>query len=152
VPRWYLGGPAAFDFTVTSGLRTDVIDQSTRDGSAAATAYEAYKRSFLDTAVQCQEEGMIFIPMVMEAHGGSWGSDARRAWAQVAKAAAQLTGDSPAVVAERHLQRLSVILHRENARAIVRRSAGSAGESNQEIDAARTALAAAAAEHAAEAS
>ena len=151
MPRWYLGGPAAFDFAVTSGLRADSVSQSARDGSSATTAYEAHKRSYLDTAAQCEEEGLTFIPMAMEAHGGSWGLAARRAWAQVAKAAAQLTGDPPAEIAERHLQRLSVILHRENARAIVRRSAGAIGGSNQMIEEARTVLAAAAAERAADA-
>jgi hypothetical protein len=149
-PRWYLGGPAAFDFAVTSGLRADLVSQSARDGSAATTAYEAHKRSFLDTAALCEEEGLTFIPMVMEAHGGSWGLGARRAWAQIAKAAAQLTGDPPAAIAERHLQRLSTILHRENARTIARRSAGAIGGSNQTIEAARTVLVAAAAERAAD--
>ena len=149
VPRWYLGGPAALDFAVTSGLRADYVGRSASDGGAATRAYEDHKRSYLGTAAHCQEEGLIFLPMIMEAHGGSWGLEARKAWAQIAKAAAQVSGDEAAVIAERHLQRLAIILQRENARAILRRSAGTSEGGTRALEAARTALEAAAAERAA---
>ena len=32
VPRWDLGGPAALDFVVTSGLRTDLLEQTAVEG------------------------------------------------------------------------------------------------------------------------
>ena len=50
------------------------------DGSAAAEAHAHRKRSHLDTAAHCDEEGLDFLPMVVEASGGGWGSDARRVW------------------------------------------------------------------------
>ena len=57
--------------------------------------------------------------MVMEAHGGGWGKEARRALAVLAKRAADAA--EPALVAAEHAQRLSLLLHKENARAVLRR-------------------------------
>ena len=70
IPRWKGGRPAALDFAVTSGLNTDVLRESVRDGEAAALRYEGFKSEYLDTRAQCQAEGITFIPMVAEASGG----------------------------------------------------------------------------------
>ncbi len=60
--------------------------------------------------------------MIMEAHGGSWGEDARLLFHELSKSAARLTGDSPSEKLEQYLQSLSVSLHRANARAVLRRA------------------------------
>ena len=60
------------------------------------------------------------IPVVVEACGGSWGPQAQKLWSEIAKATAQATGELEATVAARIYQNLGFILHRENARAIVR--------------------------------
>ena len=70
VGRFRDGFPAALDFAATSGMRTDVLEHSARDGSAAAQLYEGKKRAFLDTAAHCSQEGFSFVPMVVESHGG----------------------------------------------------------------------------------
>ena len=70
VPRWRAGKPAAFDFAVTSGLRTEQLATSAQDGSAAALQYEGHKCEFLNTRDACAQEGVTFIPMVVEASGG----------------------------------------------------------------------------------
>eukprot|EP00974_Lingulodinium_polyedra_P045898 4400178-Lingulodinium_polyedra.AAC.1 len=59
--------------------------------------------------------------MVVEAHGGSWGGEARRAFAVLAKRVADACGEEAASVADRMAQRRSVSLHRENARAVLQR-------------------------------
>eukprot|EP00662_Eupelagonemidae_sp_cell21_P058166 gene58166-biopygen117091 len=122
LPRFRLGNPAALDFAVTSGLRVGFLDECAADGSAATTTYARYKRGYLDTASHCLEEGIDFIPMIMEAHGGSWGEDARNLFHELSKSAARLTGDSPPEKLEQYLQSISVTLHRANARAVLRRA------------------------------
>ncbi len=89
--------------------------------TAAAEAYADRKRSFLGTSAHCQAEGFDFIPMVVEASGGGWASDARRVLLDIARAASKLTGDPFATKLEQFQQSLSVTLHRANARAILRR-------------------------------
>ena len=121
LPRWRNGVPAAWDFAATSGLRADLLGASAASPSAATERYEEFKRQHLDTERQCSEQGITFIPMVIEAHGGGWGREARRAFAILAKRVADTTGEQAALVADQHAQRLSVSLHRENARAVLRR-------------------------------
>ena len=122
LPCWTLGKPAALDFAVTSGLRLGEISNSLRDRSTACADYESRKRSFLDTEALCKQEGITFVPMVVEASGGGWGAEARGLFKEVAKTSARLTGDPPSVKQEQLLQSLSVCFHRGNARAILRRA------------------------------
>ena len=65
---------------------------------------------------------MLFIPMIMDAVGGSWGPQAHKVWAALAKSTAQSEGERPEAAADRIFQNLGLILHRENARAILRRA------------------------------
>ena len=84
--------------------------------------YEDYKRSYQDTERKCSEEGISFIPLICEADGGGWGPAAYQVWSEIAKHKSNLTGELRSVTATRLAQSLSVILHRENARAIIRRA------------------------------
>ena len=122
LPAWRLGKPAALDFAVTSGLRIDHVPVSQQDGSLPCSRYADRKRAFLDTAAHCQEEGIDFVPMIVEASSGSWGAEAREVFREMSKMAARLTGDPYSVKLEQCLQTLSVCLHRANARAILRRA------------------------------
>ena len=122
IPNWHLGGNAALDFAVTSGLKTDALHALAQDKLSATRAYEQRKRDFLDTEAHCQEEGLLFIPMVMEAHSGAWGEAARSVWKNLASAMAQVSGEAAATELERGLQGLALTLHRETARSILRRS------------------------------
>ena len=121
VPNWFLGGPAALDFAVTNGIRNTMLRASVNDAEAAACAYENYKRSFLNTAEQCRQEGLEFVPVVMEGCSGAWGPAARKVWSHIAKLVASKTGEDSSKVSERHQQSLSICVQRENARAIARR-------------------------------
>ena len=60
--------------------------------------------------------------------GGGWGKEARKVWSELAKLSAQAAGElaSESAGAISFLQRLSVTLHKENARAVLRRLGASA--------------------------
>ena len=60
--------------------------------------------------------------MVCEADGGGWGPAAHKAWSELAKHKALALGEQSSTIVSRLLQSLGLILHRENARAILRRS------------------------------
>jgi hypothetical protein len=126
IPRWRGGPPAAWDFAVTSGLRLDALAGSVVDPDAALTRYEDFKCGYKDTESLCRGQGLTFIPMVMEAVGGGWGKAARRVWSELAKTSALATGELQTESASAVLlrQRLSMTLHRENARACLRRFGG----------------------------
>ena len=59
--------------------------------------------------------------MVIEAHGGGWGKTARQTLDDIAKHVSSSWNDAPDRVSLTLAQRLSMSLHRENARAILRR-------------------------------
>jgi hypothetical protein len=123
IPRWRSGPPAAWDFAVTSGLRVDSVADSAHDPQAVLTRYEDFKCSFKDTKTLCQSQGITFIPMIIEATGGGWGKMARCVWTELAKSSALATGEleSNSSCAIMLQQRLAMTLHRENARACLRR-------------------------------
>ena len=124
LPRYRRGAPACLDFAATSGLRRSVLATALRDSNAVSRQYEDFKCSYLDTKASCESEGMSFIPMIMEACGGSWGPEAHKVWTEIAKTTAQATGELESTIIARIFQNTGFILHRENARAIMRRSAG----------------------------
>ena len=76
----------------------------------------------MDTAEQCVKEDITFMPMVIEAHSGAWGPAATKVWMRLGRAISLVSGESTAVEMLRLRQNLGLTLHRENARAILRRS------------------------------
>ena len=100
-----------------------------RDLRTAASApqlllekYEERKREYQHTGTQYAATGLQFTPMVVEAHGGGWSSLARGALDWVSRRVAAARGERPADASLRIAQRMSCTLHRENARAILRRA------------------------------
>ena len=124
LPRWRRGAPAALDFAITSGVRSDMVNRSAEDGSTATKSYEDFKRSHLNTDSICREEGITFIPMICEAVGGGWGPAAHKVWSVLAQHKSIVSGEKNSIIVSHLLQSLGLILHRENARAILRRSPG----------------------------
>ena len=90
------------------------------------------KRAHLNTAQQCQEEGTNFIPICVDGAGGAWGDDAERVWAGLEHAIAAATGDEVSSVTADLDQSLSIILHREGARAVLLRVPGAKGSPCQQ--------------------
>ena len=67
-PRGLGGKSVAWDFAVTSGMRTEHLT-----GTAVEhifSEYEDYKNDYKDTAGQCTQQGFVFQPLIIEAHGG----------------------------------------------------------------------------------
>ena len=66
---------------------------------------------------------MSFVLMVVEAVGEGWGKVARGVWSELAKTSALAIGEleTERTSAIMLRQRLSMTLHRENARACLRR-------------------------------
>ena len=93
--------------------------------------YEDLKRNFKDTEADCENNGFNFVPMVCEAHSGSWSPQARQVIQRIAKAQELAGFGSEASCSLRIAQRLSVSLHMENARAILRRTVVQAGTAHQ---------------------
>ena len=122
LPRWRRGAPAALDFAVTSGLRSNIVERSALDGTVSVKSYEDFKRSHMNTEIACQEEGITFLPIICEADGGGWGPTAHKVWSELAKHKALASGEQDSTIVSKLLQSLGLILHRENARAILRRS------------------------------
>ena len=121
IPQWGLHGPAAFDLAVTCGLRPGQLGAVAADGGRPAADYEARKRSHLDTQRLCEQQGIQFVPLVVESNGG-WAPSALRAWQDLARAVAARSGEAASVEADRLFQALAVTLQRENARAVLRRA------------------------------
>ena len=99
-----------------------MVKESAKDGTHAVKSYETRKRTYLDTEKLCQDQGIQFIPLICEANGGGWGPAAQVVWRELAKHKSSITGESQSITATQLLQSLSLILHKENARAILRRS------------------------------
>ena len=121
VPRGFDGHGGAIDFAVTSGLRTDRIGAAATDPSSIGAAYEEHKRRYLDTERQCNDQGFQFLPFVVEAHGGGLAIGARRIISFIAKSAAARNGEEIEVESAGLSRSISISIHRENARAILRR-------------------------------
>ena len=122
IPRWRRGVPVCLDFAVTSGLRVDRLRASAIDPASSISHYEGWKCDYLGTAASCRAEGMLFTPMVMEACGGGWGEEAMKTWSELAKNSALASGELRSFALSRLLGSMSIILHRENAIAILQRS------------------------------
>jgi len=112
------------DFAASSGLRADLLAESANDPSAAVVGYEGFKEGYLDTKTACAADGITFIPMVVDACGGGWGPQACAIWKELAKTTALATGELASLVSMRLAQSLSIVLRRENARAVLRRAVG----------------------------
>ena len=121
LPRGTEGRGQALDFAVTSAMRGDLFRRMSDTPEAALSAYEKKKREFLDTASLCDAAGFTFEPMIFEAHSGAWSTAARAVFDWMAHQAAVTLRESAHVSCLRLAQRISVTLHRENARAVLRR-------------------------------
>ena len=80
------------------------------------------------TEALCCRQGIRFIPMVIESHGGGWSKSARQVLDCVAKHVSASWNEDGEVASLSIAQRLSVTLHRENARAMLKRLQASAIE------------------------
>ena len=66
-------------------------------------------------------QGFSFTPMVVDSHSGAWSPTARKTLDRVAKTLAMSWNDQGESTSLKLAQRLSITLHRENARAVMKR-------------------------------
>ena len=123
VPRGENGSGEAWDFTVRSGLQGAHLRDAASDPSSLHNHFEDCKRRYLDTDRICTEAGFRFLPLAIEAHSGSFSSSLRGVLDWVASASSSVTHESKEAVSLRIAQRVSCVLHRECARAVLRRTA-----------------------------
>ena len=113
--------PEAVDFAVTSGMRRDRIYKHDYTPEEVFKEYETFKEIHMDTAALCKQQGLSFVPFIIEGHGGGWSAKARRLVDKIGRA---LSARDPARSENSPLglaQRLSCLVHREGARALLRR-------------------------------
>ena len=133
-PRAINGVPTALDFACTSGLRADVLWDASTDPNGVITAYEQFKKDYVATGetvtteTLCSRQGITFAPMVIEAHGGGWSKRARQILDTIAKHVSSSWNQNGEAASLSIAQRLSATLHRENARAVLRRLQEPIGE------------------------
>ena len=118
------GAGEALDFAVTSAMRTDMFRRSVHQPSLAIEAYERQTREFQGIAQSCEAEGFHFVTFVFEAHSGGLSGAARGLCDWISGQIAAVQNEEPGQVSLKMAQRISIALHRENARAILRRMSG----------------------------
>ena len=121
IPRSRQGTAEALDFACTSGLRSDMLQRTSGNGNIVFEVYENAKKQHLDTESHCVANGFRFIPMVLESHGGGWSPLFRKTLDEITKIISSSSHDRNETASLRVAQRISVSLHRENARAVLRR-------------------------------
>ena len=132
---WFSNGrPEALDFAVTSGLRSNVLQNSIHNPEAVIIDYEAYKNTYKDTRSQCEAQGLVFTPVVFEAHGGGWGAAARRIYDNIAKQQTNSGMRCREGTSMRIAQRISTAIHMANSRAILTRLSPNNGTSHAPLD------------------
>ena len=124
VSSWGVKDTAAFDITVTSPLSPKIVSEVGASAEVAAKASESRKHEQNDT--KCSELGSQCIPLAVETYR-AWGEEACNAFSCIAMHEAILTNCSKSHVLGDLYGRLSIVLVRANARAILARSLQVAG-------------------------
>ena len=88
------GSPAALDFAITAPQRQEALAIASRETGAAAADYARLKERHLDTAISCEAQGVVFVPMVAESTG-TWDKGAATVLKHLATAVAARSGDAP---------------------------------------------------------
>ena len=98
-----------------------------RDPERILADYETFKREYVapgeiaSTDALCNGQGIEFVPVVIESHGGGWGREARHVFGRMARHLAAAQRSDEETTGLQTAQRISISLHRENARAVLRR-------------------------------
>ena len=120
VPNWSLSRPAAFDINVINPLNLQFLQEAAQTCGHAAEMGEESKHSANDEA--CALRGWSCIPLVVEVFGG-WGNEAIDVLTKLSKKMATQLCRPLIEVTSTIYSRLSLILMRQNARAILARCA-----------------------------
>ena len=118
LPHWIAGQDAAMDVTVVNPCQVaTVMGAATTAGHALQHAYTRKMRGAADA---CQQQGVTFLPMVVESFGG-WHKASVREVERLEAALARQTGQEEEE-AVRHLWgKLGMLLQRGNAAILANR-------------------------------
>ena len=119
VADWERGRPAAWDVTVASPLTPAVLNEAGMTAGAAAAASEQCKHIANDP--KCQELGWVCVPLAVETYG-NWGREAYTTFTRLATRLAICVSLLKSKVTADLFGRLSLVLTRSIARAILTRS------------------------------
>ena len=115
------GQAEAWDFSINSTLCPSIWSRAGWDFGTVLQCLESRKAFFHDTASRCASMGLFFRPLVLEAIGGGWsgGLGFSSSLSHESHHSALLPSIEASLA---FAQRISSTLHRENARAILKRS------------------------------
>ena len=118
IPRWSEGKDGALDVTVSSSLcQSNVGGAATEAGSCLQKAFD---RKVQGAAEACREQGLVFIPMAVEALGGMHLVTVQQL-KQLGSALGRQTGQDESVAISHLFQRFSLHLMKGNASMLVTR-------------------------------
>ena len=106
-PVWRSCRPAAFDITVTSPVRGDIIPDAARVAGFASR--QAERRKDAKYLEACRQQGIDFIPLCVETFG-AWGSLALSHFRTLIERLAVLSGRSRSQESTYFFQRLSTVV------------------------------------------
>ena len=101
-------------------LNNSLISDAGQTLGASAAAGEQEKLE--NNALGCMERGWICVPLVVEAYGG-WGITAKETFSRIARRLAIHSHSSNTEMLNAIYCRLGTVLMRQNARALLARSA-----------------------------
>ena len=116
---WERGRPAARDVTVASPLTPAVLNEAGVTAGAAAAASE--QRKHIANDPKCQELSWVCVPLAVETYG-NWGREAHTTFIRLAIQLAICVSLPKSKVTADLFGRLSQVLTRSIARAILSRS------------------------------
>ena len=108
-------------------MNLDKHRQAAENPSSIVLEYEDFKKNHRppgtdDTTLnRCNANNLTFIPLVSEAHSGAWGNPAKTVINFIAQHTSAIHSESKDAASLMIAERLSSTLHRENARAILKR-------------------------------
>ena len=118
IPRWSDGKDGALDVTVSSSLcQSNVAGAAAEAGSCLQKAFD---RKVQGAAEACREQGLVFIPMAVEALGGMHSVTIQQL-KQLGSALGRQTGQEESVAIGHLFQRFSLHLMKGNASMLVTR-------------------------------
>ena len=121
VPLWENGCGTAVDVALTSGMALSWIHRVAQDPEGPTVVYERHKREDRDTEAQCNAEGFLLLPFIIEAHSGAFGADAKKLIRQLGQRFAASSGGNVGGKVSELAMRIQATLHRETARSVLRR-------------------------------
>ena len=125
------GKPAAFDLSVSSPLKPDIVSEAGHTTGSAACATE--QRKIQANSGICEELGWSCIPLVVESFG-AWGQLASNTFKKLASRLSVQVNSTTSTTLDRIYSRLNHSLVRSNARAFLARAGPRAKVSDLYLD------------------